>query len=48
MRGLIYALIAGLPVVLIITWLADRRARARELAPLHAYPRFKSIIARLK
>jgi adenylate cyclase len=31
MRGLIYSLVAGLPIVLAATWFADRKARAREL-----------------
>src|SRR6185312_13120617 len=31
MRGLVFALVAGLPVVLIITWLRDRSARVHEL-----------------
>src|SRR5262245_50158326 len=31
MRGLVYALVAGLPVVLVVSWLRDRNARAREL-----------------
>src|SRR5262245_52219178 len=30
-RGLIYVLVAGLPLALVATWLGDRRARTREL-----------------
>jgi adenylate cyclase len=47
MRGLVYVLVAGLPVVLMVTWLRDRNARVRELGqPTATIERTRRLSAR--
>src|SRR6185312_12629309 len=47
MRGLVFALVAGLPVVLGVAWVRDRNARGRELAqPSASIERTRRISAR--